>query len=232
MDWTEDYIGRCLSGIPKSKYRERLRGELSEHLALLESDLEAAAYAPEEARTEALRQMGDAEALNEGYRAEWFRQPERRRWDLTRELYGCLLAGLSVMVSFPLFGMLWDKWDTPPRHPPAWLFGAVLFLCAALPNAFFLRYVHRGRKDCRGKLEAGLCTTWLLGHGLIWLLIAVVYQRSPFALPPTLRYSDRRETLWWYTQSYIIWTCAGQFILGWFFPLKKKEEKTHERIQS
>ena len=232
MDWTEDYLSQCLYGIPKSKYRARLRGELEEHLALLERDLETVGYAPEDARRKALEQMGDAESLNEGYRAEWFRQPERRRWDLTRELYGCLLAGLSVVVLFPLFGMLWNMWDTPLRHPPEWIFGAVLFLCAALPNALFLRYVFRGRKDQRRKLELGLSTTWLLGHGLIWLLIAVVYQQSPFALPPTLRYSDRQGSLWWYTQSFIIWTYAGQFVLGLLFPLKKKEERTHERSEA
>jgi len=232
MDWAEEYLSECLAGIPKSKYRARLRGELEEHLALLERDLETVGYAPEDARREALEQMGDAESLNEGYRAEWFRQPERRRWDLTRELYGCLLAGLSVVVLFPLFGMLWNRWDTPLRHPPTWVFGAVVFLCAALPNAFFLRYVFRGRKDCRIQLESGLCTTWLLGHGLMWLLIAVVYQKSPFALPPTLRYSDRQGTIWWYTQSFVIWTCAGQFVLGLFFPLKRKEERTHERSET
>jgi hypothetical protein len=232
MDWAEDYLSQCLSGIPKSKYRARLRGELAEHLALLVSDLENVGYVPEEARHKALEQMGDADALNEGYRAEWMRQPERLRWDLSRELYGCLLAGLSVVVVFPLFGLLWNKWDTPLRHPPTWVFGAVLFLCAALQNAFFLRYVFRGRNDCRGRLQTGLCTTWLLGHGLMMLLIAVVYQRSPFALPPTLRYSDRQGTLWWYTQSFIIWTGAGRFALGCIFPLKKKEEKRCERVET
>ena len=232
MKWAEDYIRRCLSDIPKGKYRVRLQSELADHLALLAGDLEAAGRPPEEAQSEALRQMGDADVLNDGYRAEWMRQPERRRWDLTRELYGCLLAGLSVMVLFPFFGMLWNWWDTPLRHLPTWVFGAAAFLCAALPNAFFLRYVFRGRNDQRGRLQAGLNTTWLLGHGLICLLIAVVYQRSPFALPPTLRYSDRQGTLWWYTQSFIIWTCAGQFALGMFFPLKTKGEKRCERIET
>ena len=232
MDWAEDYLSQCLYGIPKSKYRERLRGELAEHLALLVSDLEGVGYAPEEAQREAIRQMGDAKALNEGYRTEWLRQPERRRWDLTRELYGCLLAWLSVTVLLPLFGILWNEWNTPPHHPPTWVFGAVAFLCAALPNAFFLRYVFRGRKDQRGRLLAGLSTTWLLGHGLMLLLNAAVYRQSPFSLPPTLAYSDRQGTLWWYTQFFIIWTYAGQFALGLFFPLKTKEEKRCERVEA
>ncbi len=232
MEWAEDYIRRCLSGIPKSKYRERLQSELADHLAQLLEDVSRAGRSEAEARSETLRQMGDADTLNADFRKEWMRTSERRRWDLTRELYGCLLAGLSVMVLFPLFGVLWSRWDTPLRNPPTWVFGAILFLCAALPNAFFLRYVFRGRNDQRGRLQAGLCTTWLLGHGLICLLIAVVYQQSPLVLPPTLRYSDRQGTLWWYTQSFIIWTYAGQFALGMFFPLKKKEDKPHERIET
>ena len=67
MDWAKEYIRRCLSGIPKSEYRNRLQSELADHLALLVSDLEGVGYAPEEARTEALRQMGDAKELNAGY---------------------------------------------------------------------------------------------------------------------------------------------------------------------
>ena len=96
MDWAEDYLSQCLYGIPKSKYRERLRGELAEHLALLASDLEAAGRPPEEARSEALRQMGDADALNAGYRAAWLRQPERRRWDLGRTLFAVYDPGADL----------------------------------------------------------------------------------------------------------------------------------------
>ena len=65
MDWAEDYIGQCLLYIPKSKYRNRLQSELADHLTQLAADLEGAGYAPEEARAEALRQMGEAAALNE-----------------------------------------------------------------------------------------------------------------------------------------------------------------------
>ena len=101
MERAEEYIRRCLSGIPKSEYRNRLQSELADHLALLVSDLEGVGYAPEEARTEALRQMGDAGALNEGYRAEWKRQPERRRY----------LVGYAIGAVLGLFLLLVVLWQ-------------------------------------------------------------------------------------------------------------------------
>ena len=232
MDWAEEYLSQCLSGIPKCKYRARLRGELAEHLALLERDLETVGYAPEEARTEALRQMGDAEALNEGYRAEWFRQPERRRWDLSRMLYGCLQAGMSTMVVFPFFAEFWSQWDMPLRHPPEWLFGVAMFLIAALPNAVFLHVAFRGRADRRRLLICGLLLTWLLGHGLMLLLIAIVFQQSPFQLPPGASDGYHRGTIWWYTWPFLAGTAAGNAALGWLFTLKKKEDELHERIEA
>ena len=232
MGWAEVFLDSCLAGIPRSKYRARLRSELADHLALLAEDLQAVGYAPDEARTEALRQMGDAEALNEDYRTEWLRQPERRRWDLTRMLHGCLQAGLSLMVIFPFFAALWSEWDKPLHHPPEWIYGAVLFLIAALPNAVFLYVAFRRRADCRRCLICGLLLTWLLGHGLMLLLIAVVYQQSPFALPPGASDGYHRGTIWWYTWQFLVWTAVGNAGLGWLFTLKKKEDKPHEREET
>lgn len=232
MDWAEAYLDNCLAGIPKSKYRTRLRGELEEHLALLTGDLEGVGYTPEEARAEALRQMGDAEALNADYRAAWLRQPERVRWDLSRMLYGCLQAGLSLMVVFPFFLVLWSELDLPQRHPPEWVFGVVTFLIAALPNAVFLRAVFHGRPDRRRLLICGLLLTWLLGHGLVLLLIAVVYQQSPFQLPPGASDGYHRGTIWWYTWQFLVCTAVGNAGLGWLFTLKKKEERAHERNEA
>ena len=101
MNQTEAYLSLCLSGIPKSAYRNRLRSELLDHLGLLESDLEQSGYVPEEARAEALRQMGDAEALNARYRAEWLRQPERRRY-----LVGYAIgAALGVFLLLVVLGL-------------------------------------------------------------------------------------------------------------------------------
>ena len=100
MDWAEDYLRACMSGIPKSKYRARLRGELEEHLAMLVSDLEATGRGPEEAQREAMRQMGDSGALNETYRAEWMRQPERRRY----------LVGYTIGAALGVFLLLVIVW--------------------------------------------------------------------------------------------------------------------------
>ena len=126
MDWAKDYIRRALAGIPKSEYRNRLRGELSDHLTQLAADLEAAGRDPEEARSEALRQMGDAETLNEDYRAEWLRQPESRRWDLVLMVYGCLLAGVCAAVVYVPLMLLWVPYTGWLSHAPAWIADAAL----------------------------------------------------------------------------------------------------------
>ena len=102
MDWAKDYIRRCLTGIPKSEYRNRLRSELTDHLKLLVGDLEATGRTTEEARTDALRQMGDAKELNAGCWAEWLRQPERVRWDISRFVLGILLAGAGFLCAVAL----------------------------------------------------------------------------------------------------------------------------------
>ena len=59
MNRTNEFLERCLTGIPESRFAHRLRKELRSHLADLEADLTAAGYAPEEARAEAVRRMGD-----------------------------------------------------------------------------------------------------------------------------------------------------------------------------
>ena len=222
MDWAEEFLTDCLSGIPQSKYRARLHNELEEHIKLLVNDLETAERTPEEAQAEALRQMGDADELNAGYRAAWLRQPERLRWDLSRMLFGCLQAGISTMVIFPFFAELWSKWDMPLHHPPEWLFGVVMFLIAALPNAVFLHVAFRGRADRRRLLICGLLLTWLLGHGLMLLLIAVVFQQSPLQLPPGASDGYHKGTVWWYTWQFLVGSAVGNAALGWLFTLKKE----------
>ena len=229
MDWAEDYLSQCLSGIPKSKYRARLRSELEEHLAQLEDDLQAAGRGPEEAQSEALRQMGDAETLNEDYRAEWFQQPERRRWDLTRELYGCLLAGFLSFLASTVLGVLWNIFDGPLRSAPIWISGVALYLSAAIPDVLFLRAAFRERTDRRKRMICGLLLMWCVGSGVMLLGIGTLYGQV-FPLPA---YSGRltgtadgfwvRGTVRWFTYPFLLWTLAASPLLGCFFPLKRRQ---------
>ena len=70
-------------------------------------------------------------------------------------------------------------------------------------------------------------------HGWCWTAVCLDCgaQTAPFALPPGASDGYHRGTIWWYTWQFLAWTCAGNFVLGWLFPLKR-EEKSHERIET
>ena len=230
MDWAEEYLSQCLSGIPKCKYRARLRGELAEHLALLERDLETVGYAPEEARTEALRQMGDAKALNEGYRAEWLKQSERVRWDISRFVLGILLAGVGFLVGAALlfFGdLMLALFETIAGtvHPTPFLTflhhlgGAVLYAAAFVPNALFLRKAFRRRKNRIVMVSGGLLMSWAVGKGSTVLYLFTVY--GPEALAEgkeiTARMFVGSYDLLWFTTEYMLLSLLGCAVLGCLF---------------
>ena len=222
MDWAKDYIRRALAGIPNSAYKNRLRGELADHLALLASDLEAAGYAPEEAQAEALRQMGDAKALCEGYRAEWLRQPESRRWDLILMVYGCLLAGVCAAVVYVPLMLLWVPYTGWLSHTPAWIADAALYLCAMVPNALLLRRVFRGREKRRALMISGLLLTWCVGLGALPLGIRLF---MPSYSQIVFHTAGGLQTLKWFTWPYLAGTLAGTLLTGWLFSGKKRAEK-------
>ncbi len=231
MDWAEDYLSQCLNGIPKSKYRERLRGELAEHLALLEDDFNKICDSSEEARSEAMRQMGDAEALNADYRAAWLRQPERRRWDFGRMACGCVIAGIFSFFGFVILSELWDMRNGTLRDAPMWLFGALLFGCAAVPNALFLRSAFRGRADRCVRIMGGMLLMWCVGTGLMLLGFGVLYGHI-FPLPAyNHRLTGTSDGYWvegsfrWFTNSYLAWTLPVSPLVGWLFTGNKRGEK-------
>ena len=237
MNWAEEFIRRALAGIPNSAYKNRLRGELAEHLALLASDLEAAGRGPEEAQAEALRQMGDAEALCEDYRAEWLRQPESRRWDLVLMVYGCLIAGLCSFFAGVVLGVLWEPGYGYLRNAPIWIAGIALYLSAAVPNALFLRKVFRGRARQSALMIAGLLFTWCIGKGLMLLGFGALYGHV-FPLPA---YNGRlfgtpdgyqvKGSFRWFTYSYMAWTFATSPLLGWLFSLWKEKKRRNDARQ-
>ena len=231
MDWAENYLSRCLSGIPKSEYRKRLRGELTEHLALLESDLETSGRPPEEAQAEALRQMGDAKALNDGYWAEWLRQPERRRWDLSRYALGVLLAGVGFLGGAALllfFDVMLALFQTllsvKPGPTPFWTFlhhmgGAVLYAAAFVPNAILLRKAFRRRTRRAAMVSGGLLLSWIVGKGSTVLYLFSVYGSEALAEGKEIvaRSFVGSYDLLWFTPEYILLSLLGCVALGWLF---------------
>lgn len=110
--WTDEFVSRCLKGVPEGDYRTRTAKELQDHLLTLERSLEEAGYAPEEARTLAQSRMGDPAELARRYAREW----KRRMRPYRLFAYGTLLFGLCVCVVGYLyaintsnFGKLWVR---------------------------------------------------------------------------------------------------------------------------
>ena len=135
--WTEEFIDRCLAGVPRGKYRERTEKELGDHLEALCRDLEGAGHTPNEARTAALAQMGDPAQLARSYAREW-----RRRSLGLRTLAGAelLLVGVCMVVmsrlyigNTPNFGKMWvADWGNVA------IVATVVLLCCFLAKLWLL----------------------------------------------------------------------------------------------
>ena len=67
-DRLTEYLERCLSEVPDSEYRLRLRKELEEHFADLAEGFIARGYEESEAFLRALEKLGNPEKLREEYR--------------------------------------------------------------------------------------------------------------------------------------------------------------------
>ena len=239
MEWTEDYIRRCLSGIPQSKYRERLQGELADHLAQLVEDVSRAGRSEAEAQAEALRQMGDADALNAACHAEWLRQPERRRCDRIWLVSGCLLASVGFLLAFALILLgalilgLFNPFAGAGLLPPPWskslpvLSGAFLYAAAFVPNAMFLRKSFRRRERRTALITAGLLLSWFIGKGSVLLFIIVVYGFPAIQgySPLTGPFLEMGGKLLWFTWPFIAASLLGCAALGWLFGRDRHGEK-------
>lgn len=233
MDWANDFLERCLSGIPEGKYERRLQKELEGHLAALETDLTAAGYAPEEARAEAVRRMGDPAALNRDYLAQWLRRPERLGYDFLTCFRGSLWAGVWYVGAFLLLGLIgfaYDRGDIPfpmLSSNPSWriIAGIVMFLCAYLADAAFLRRTFRGRKRKRLLITLGLLLAWVCEKGVIMLISTLLYGFLPL---PELMYRiayGGDQSAPWFKYYYLIWTFCACFPLGWLFGGGEKEKR-------
>ena len=232
MEWAEDYIRRCLSDIPKCEYRARLQSELTDHLKLLVGDLEATGRTTEESRSEALRQMGDARELNARYWAEWLRQPERVRWDISRFVLGILLAGAGFLcaVALMLFGdtmlALFQVVTGAAAHATPFqtflfhLGGAFLYAAAFIPNAILLRKAFRRRKNRIAMVGGGLLLSWIVGKGSTVLYLLTAFGTEALAEGKrelTARMFAGSYDLLWFTTEYILLSLLGCVALGWLF---------------
>lgn len=101
MNWKQQWMDEVLSEIPAGGYRGRLEMELRDHLETLCQSLMESGRTQDEARAEALRAMGEPEALKGEYRAAW-----RRSLPGRLEAVGLCLRtwakGLAVMFGVQL----------------------------------------------------------------------------------------------------------------------------------
>ena len=247
MSGIKEYLAQCLVGIPKSKYRDRLLGELLDHLELLAGDLRATGYNAEDAQAEALRQLGDATALNKEYRSGWIQQPERLYWDIRHLLFGVLISGLGYLIGVALImfgdvilGILRIIIGAKPQPTLLltilhYLDGAVLFFAAFIPNAFFLRKTYRWREHRANLIICGLLLSWIVGKGIAMLYLFTTYNPDP--LIDSLRiaahmFACHYNSLW-FTWPFIASSLIGCIAMGLLFSRSNGEMavwmKTYEK---
>lgn len=123
-NWINDFLFRCLEGIPEGSYRTWTEKELEDHLLALCRDLEEAGYPPPEARALAAAHMGDPAELARRYIREW-RRTLWQWWLTAAEL-------LSVDLGIAAAGELYIATARGPasNRPPARL--ELCFCCQCL----------------------------------------------------------------------------------------------------
>ncbi len=191
LNWASDFLEQCLSGIPEGRYTRRLRKELEGHLAALEADLTAAGHAPEEARAEAVRRMGDPDRLREEYLAAW-RSSLPAQWEYRLKTW--VWNYFVVMFGAQLFVMLlmgWASmaadWFSGYGNPLGRLLGETVFFSYTLPLAAALL---AGACYLREKFKITRHPTWQIGVGL------ALYWASDAALRVWLEAYSHQSTVY------------------------------------
>lgn len=205
-DRLTEYLERCLSEVPDSEYRLRLRRELEEHFADLAEGFLARGYEESEAVLRAIEKLGSPEKLREEYREAWRRQPERWKCAMGRLAFGCFLSLLGHMLALIIlkhfgsaaFEAISARLALPLAGDPRWqLFSeAVLFAGRTLPCFLWLLLRFRRSPDRRAWVTTGLLLTWVLDKALLLL------QEGSFRETPV---------------SYLLGTLAGVLLLGLVF---------------
>ncbi len=186
LNRANEFLDQCLSGIPEGRYARRLRKELESHLAALEADLTAAGYAPEEARAEAVRRMGDPAALNRDYLAQWRRSLEGRLYGLGQGVGDMVICLAGSAVSW-LCAIMLALAISAANDSMGSMMGVstaraalrliVVYLVTYPVDAVFLWAAFRGRPGKRLRVTAGLLMTWA---------VEKIYEFSMFQIPAAL----------------------------------------------
>lgn len=141
-NWINDFLSRCLEGIPEGSYRARTEKELEDHLLALCRDLEEAGYTLPETRALAAARMGDPSELARRYIREWRRRTLWQRWLTAAEL---LPVGLGIAAVGELYIANARNFGKP--HPAYWGIAAIMAAALVL-YAFFAQYRALTRLAC------------------------------------------------------------------------------------
>lgn len=245
MDWKQSWINEVLAEVPAGGFRRRLEGELRDHLETQYRALLEGGGAEDEARAEALRLMGEPEALREEYEAAWRRRPEARVWACLGWLAALFFGGVTLcwtyflalilfvtLPSIAVGGETWAAWlgNGAFRALP----GALCFWVPFGVEAALLRQLLGGYRRRGTLIGLGLLASWALGTAALVIVCFAVGEYSQYGLlPPTwperlaLFYRDIQDGTPWITPGYHLMSIAGCGVLGWIFRRRRGgKEKT------
>lgn len=136
-NWTDDFLTRCLEGVPRGDYRDRTEKELQDHLLALSRDLKGTGYSAEEAQSLAQARMGDPAELAHRYVREWRRRTLKQRSLIALEL---LLVGTVIVVMSVLYAT--NTRNFGKEWPAHWSYVAIpavgLLLCGFAARSWTL----------------------------------------------------------------------------------------------
>jgi len=240
MNWAEEFISRCLAGVPEGKYRTRAGKELRDHLECQYRALTETGRTEDEARTEALAAMGDPDRLRNEYRTAWSRTLQARTGRLGVIAGGCLLMGtlyLLTAVILSTLGFTYDSVAACPHTltgrnfpilgggPALTIFGSALFLVPFPLGALYLRARFRDARSPVVWVTLGLLAAWAGEKAAIISLSALIYG-MPLGPDLLRRISYGGDVTGpWFTPAYIVLTFLGCLVLGQLFG--RNREKRH-----
>lgn len=179
---------------------------------------------PEEARAEALRQIGDPALLQKEYRAAGiYQRALSGGYFWSRATVCCLLAGALYLLSFNALAIIGNyTYDARPGTPiignPAalLLFGIVLFFIPFTLSALYLRRAYHHRPHRAIDITLALLIIWL-GEKLAILSISALIYKIPLWKISDLMYrvnAGGDQSAPWFTMNYILLTLVGTIALG------------------
>lgn len=222
--WTDNFLRRCLDGIPPCEYRFQLQRELEDHILCLARELEDSGASPEEARTQALILMGRPDELNKSYQALFVqRQLEAPFYILGRFFSLAMLTGLFYLLTWFVLGRMGFTADAVfagrvnyPLYGHPWhqlIFGSVIFTIPFSINALYLRRAFRLHPYPGLMVTSGILFTWLCEKTVLFVLSSLLCGVSML----DILVGGWSDIAPWLNFPYILFSFLGCFVLAVLF---------------